>query len=90
MLLLLALSSGAEIPLVMWRLQGITNLEEARNVMQNLMSASAPDPMTIASYVLSSVIHAALRPLLGISFVLLYFDAKTDRSPSDPTFKSPI
>jgi hypothetical protein len=90
MLLLLALSSGAEIPLVMWRLQGITNLEEARNVMQNLMSASAPDPMTIASYVLSSVIHAALRPLLGISFVLLYFDAKADLPSSDPSSKSPV
>jgi hypothetical protein len=32
--------------------------------------------MTIATYALSSLVHAVLRPLLGIAFVVLYFDAK--------------
>jgi len=33
-------------------------------------------------YAVSSLIHAAIRPLLGIAFVVLYFDSKTgnDRS----------
>ena len=33
--------------------------------------------MMIASYAFSSLIHALLRPLLGIAFVILYFDAKS-------------
>jgi hypothetical protein len=37
--------------------------------------------MTIVSYALSSLVQTALRPLLGIAFVLLYFDAKSTDSP---------
>jgi len=74
-LFLIALSAGAEVPLLFVRLQGITNPQEAMTLMQNLMNASAPDALTIASYAFTSLIHAVLRPLLGISFVVLYFDA---------------
>ena len=76
-LLLIVLSSGAEIPFLLVRLQGITNPEDAFGLIQNLANAPAPDAMTIASTVFSSLIHAVLRPLLGIAFVILYFDAKS-------------
>jgi hypothetical protein len=76
-LLLIVLSSGAEIPFLLVRLQGVTNPEDAFGLIKNLANAPAPDTMMIVSYVFSSLIHALLRPLLGISFVLLYFDAKS-------------
>ena len=75
-LLLILFSSGAEIPFLLVRLQGVTNPEEALSLIQNLANAPAPDAMVIVSYVFSSLIHALLRPLLGIAFVILYFDAK--------------
>lgn len=83
LVILLILSSGAELPFVLVRLQGIANLEDARALMQSMMNASAPDAMTIASYVITTLIHAALRPLLGIAFVVLYFDARAGRAESN-------
>ena len=77
LLLLLVLTSGAELPFLIVRLQGITDPESAQRVLQGLLNAPAPDAMTIASYALTSLVQTALRPLLGIAFVLLYFDAKS-------------
>jgi hypothetical protein len=77
-LLLLALSVSAELPFLLVRLQSVTNLQDAAALVQNLANAPAPDIMTIAAYAITSLIHAALRPLLGIAFVVLYFDAKAN------------
>src|SRR5207244_2079659 len=41
-LLLLALSAGAELPFLFVRLQGVTNLQDAVALAQNLANASAP------------------------------------------------
>lgn len=76
LLLLIVLSSGAELPFLLVRLQGVTRPDEVYSLLQNLAAAPAPDAMTIASYLFSSFIHALLRPMLGIAFVILYFDAK--------------
>jgi hypothetical protein len=46
--------------------------------LQNLNSAKTGDAMLITSAVVSGIAHALVRPVLGISFVLLYFDARTD------------
>ncbi len=73
---LLFVSAAIELPFMVVRLQGITTFEQAYAMMQSMVNAPAPDGMTIATYVLSSLVHAALRPLLGIAFVVLYFDAK--------------
>ncbi|MDQ6622550.1 MAG: DUF4339 domain-containing protein [Verrucomicrobiota bacterium] len=79
LVLLLILSVAIEMPFTLVRLQGITSLEEGMTLMQQLMHAPVPDTLTIASYVASSLAHAALRPLLGILFVVLYFDSKATR-----------
>ena len=76
LLALLVCSAAVELPFVMVRMQGITNFEELRALMEQLSNAPAPDRITVITYALSSLVHAVLRPLLGISFVLLYFDAK--------------
>ncbi len=81
LVLLLALSSSAEMPFVFMRLQGInvTNIDDVTTLWQNLTAAHAPDALTIAGSAISTLVSALLRPLLGISFVLLYFDSKSDR-----------
>ena len=76
LLALLVCSAAVELPFLIMRLQGVTSIEEIRVLMEQLVNAPAPDPITIATYALSSAVHAVLRPLLGIAFVLLYFDAK--------------
>jgi len=83
LLVVLALSSGAEIPLVLSKLQSMTTPEEVLAMFQNLNSAKAADPMLIASAVIGTIVHALLRPILGIAFVLLYFDARTDFSEAE-------
>lgn len=80
-LLLLAFSMSAELPFLFVRLQGVTNLENAAALVQNLANAPVPDAITIATYAVTTLIHAALRPLLGIAFVILYFDAKASGAP---------
>jgi hypothetical protein len=84
LLLLLALTSGAELPFLLIRLQGITDPESAQRVLQGLLNAPAPDAMTIASYALTSLVQTVLRPLLGIAFVLLYLDAKSTETTRSP------
>ncbi len=76
LLLLLAFSSAAELPFMLVRLHAVTNLEDALALLQALRNAPAPDALAIGSYLLSSLVHAALRPLLGISFVVLYFSTR--------------
>ena len=76
LLVLLGVSIAIELPFTVARFSGITNFEDAFAMMQSVMNAPAPDAMMIATYVLSSLVHAALRPLLAIAFVVLYFDAK--------------
>ncbi len=78
LLVLLAVSVVVELPFTFVRLRGITNLEEGIALMQQLLNAPVPDWMTITTNVISGLVHAALRPLLGIAFVVLYFDARAE------------
>jgi hypothetical protein len=70
------LSSAVQLPFLFIKLKGATTLEEVQTVLQNLASAHSPEPLMIAAYAVSALAHAAVRPLLGIAFVVLYFDAK--------------
>ena len=76
LLILVAASVATELPFMMVRLQGITSFEQGYDMIMKLSQAATPDGLTIAGDVVSSLVHAALRPLLGIAFVVLYFDAK--------------
>ena len=73
---LIAASAAVELPFMLARLQGITSVEQVYAMAVQLSQAPAPDAATIATYILSGLIHAALRPLLGVAFIVLYFDAK--------------
>lgn len=78
LLVLLAASSSAEMPFVLMQLRNVTNIEDIGALWQTLSAAHAPDALTIAGSAVSTLVNALLRPLLGISFVLLYFDAKVN------------
>ncbi len=77
--LLIAVAVLVELPFTMARFQGVTNFEDAYALMQKIMNAPVPDTLRILTDVLSSLAHTFLRPILGIAFVILYFDAKSTR-----------
>lgn len=76
LIVLLVFAVALEMPLMLLRLRHATTLEDALTMLQALAKSPPLDALTFASYILSTVVNAALRPLLGIAFVVLYFDAK--------------
>ena len=70
-------SFAVQLPFVFVRLQGATNFEQVQTILQSLASAQSPEPLMLAAYATSALVHAAIRPLLGIAFVVLYLDAKS-------------
>jgi hypothetical protein len=78
-LVVIGLAFAVEVPFLMWRLRGITDVDQGMAMIQALVRAPRPDAITLTTYVLSSVLNAVFRPLLGIAFVILYFDAKANR-----------
>jgi hypothetical protein len=85
LLIVLGLSAGAEIPLILPKLQSVSTSspEEIMKMWQDLNAPKVADAMLIGSMAISSLVRALLRPLLGISFVLLYLDARADFSESE-------
>ena len=79
LVLLLMVLMGVQFPLMLVRLSGVENPEQAMAMMQTLAQTKTPDPLMIASDVLSALVNLVLRPLLAISFLVLYYDAKARR-----------
>jgi hypothetical protein len=59
-------------------LQNVSTPEQMLAVLQNVNAAKTPDAMLIVSGAVASLLHALVRPIFGIAFVLLYFDARAD------------
>ena len=68
-----AVSVAVQLPFVIARLMPAQSFEQAIAIMR----AQEPDALTVATYVVSVGVDTILRPLLGIAFVVLFFDAKT-------------
>ena len=75
-LALLAWNMAIQLPFLMMRLRGVTSVEQVQALTEQMLNAPAPDGMMLTAYVLTATLDAVFRPLLGIAFVLLYFDAK--------------
>ncbi|MGI8819342.1 MAG: DUF4339 domain-containing protein [Chthoniobacterales bacterium] len=80
LLVLIVVAVGLEFPVVLWRLHGATDLNSAVTLMDTLIKNPPIDGLNLASYLASSLANALLHPLLGIAFVLLYFDARARNS----------
>jgi GYF domain 2 len=87
LLLVLGLASGAEVPFVFSKLQGVATPEQMLAILQNVNAPQTADARLITVAVVKSLLHALARPIFGIAFVLLYFDARTDFS--DDELQSP-
>lgn len=74
--LLLFVLMAVQFPLMLVRLSGVENPQQAAALMENLSQAKTPDALMIASDVLAALVNLILRPLLAISFLVLYYDAK--------------
>jgi hypothetical protein len=76
LVLLLAVLMAVQFPLMLIRLGGVENPEQAAALMKTLSQAKTPDALMITSDVLAALVNLVLRPLLAISFLVLYYDAK--------------
>ena len=79
LVLLLLVLMAVQFPLMLVRLGGVQDPEQARALMDTLAQAKSPDTLMIASDVLAALVNLILRPLLAISFLVLYYDAKARR-----------
>ena len=64
-----------ELPVVLFRMRGVTSLEQAATMVQ-AMAKNSPDMLSGLTTLLSCLMHAILRPWLAATFVVLYLDTK--------------
>ena len=83
LLLLISFNVALELPVVLYRMREVTNLEQATALLQSMSTASPPDFLSGLTTLLSTLLHAVLRPWLAAIFVVLFLDTKA-AAPSMP------
>lgn len=76
LLVMIALNAAIELPVVLFRMRGVTSLEQAATMMQAMATTNSLDFFAGLTTLLSCLVHAVLRPWLAAIFVVLYFDTK--------------
>jgi hypothetical protein len=76
-LAIIILNVAIELPVVLFRMRGVTSLEQAATAIQAMATANSPDLLSGLTTLLSCLVHAVLRPWLAAMFVVLYLDTKT-------------
>lgn len=79
LLAIIILNVAIELPLVLFKMRGVTSLEQAATMMQTMATTNSLDFFSGLTTFLSSLIHALLRPWLAAAFVVLYLDTKKGR-----------
>jgi len=75
----LAIDIGTQWSSLRHYFQELTTSQNPQAVLQAFAASSKAQPFNLASFMLG-VLQALLRPLLGISFVLLYLDSQASRA----------
>jgi hypothetical protein len=75
----LALTIGPEWSAIRHYFHELTTSQDPQALLQSLTTNYKPQAFNFASFLLG-LVQTLLRPLLGIAFVLLYFDSKADFS----------
>ena len=75
----LALTIGPEWSAIRHYFYELTTSQDPQALLQSLTTNYKPQAFNFASFLLG-LVQTLLRPLLGIAFVLLYFDSKADFS----------
>ena len=76
LLMIIVLNLGIELPVVLWRLRGVTGLEQTLTMLQAMATTNSPDLLSGLTTFLSCLVHAILRPWLAAIFVVLYLDTR--------------
>ncbi|MEO7167360.1 MAG: DUF4339 domain-containing protein [Chthoniobacterales bacterium] len=79
LLAIILLNLAIELPVVLFRMRGVTSVEQAASLLQAMATAQAPDLLSGLTTLLSGLVHAVLRPALVAVFVVLYFETKESR-----------
>lgn len=82
LLVMIVLNVAIELPVVLFRMRGVTSLEQAAALLQTMATSSSPDVLSGITTLLSCLAHGVLRPLLAAIFVVLYLDTKAGREKS--------
>ncbi len=89
LLVIIAVNVAIELPALLFRMRGVTSLEEATTMVQAMATKNSPDFLTGLTTMLSCLANAILRPWLAAIFVVLYLDTKAGRSNSAPSGRAP-
>ena len=76
LLAIIVLNVAIELPFVLFKMRGVTSVEQAAAMMQAMAASNSIDLLSGLTTLLSSLIHAVLRPWLAAVFVVLYLDTK--------------
>jgi hypothetical protein len=76
LLVIIILNAGIELPVVLFRMRGVTTPEQAMTMLQTMATTNSLDFVSGLTTFLSGLLHAALRGWLAAIFVVLYFDTK--------------
>jgi uncharacterized protein DUF4339 len=79
LLVIIAINAAIELPVVLFRMRGVTSLEQAATMVQAMATKNSPDLLSGLTTLLSCLVHAVLRPWLAAIFVVLYLDTKAGR-----------
>lgn len=80
LLLVIGVTIAVQVPFVAARFIGVSDPTQALELANRLANTPQSDALTMTANAISAFVHAALRPLLAASFVVLYYDARADRS----------
>ena len=80
LLVIIVLNMGIALPVVFWRLRGVTGLEQTLTILQTMATNNSPDGLSGLTTFLSCLVHAILRPWLAAIFVVLYLETKAGAS----------
>jgi GYF domain 2 len=83
LLVIIFFNFAIEMPVVLYRMRGVTSLEQAAALLQTMATESAPDFLSGLTTFLSSLVHAILRPWLAAVFVVLYLATKAAQQKRD-------
>jgi hypothetical protein len=76
LLVIIAANVAIEFPVVLFRMRGVTSLEQAATMVQAMATKNSPDLLSGLTTLLSCLVHAVLRPWMAAIFVVLYLDTK--------------
>ncbi|MGI8889176.1 MAG: DUF4339 domain-containing protein [Chthoniobacterales bacterium] len=79
LLAVIVLNVAIEMPAILFRMRGITSVEQAATMVQSMATTSSFDLLSAVTTLLSCLVAAVLRPLLAAVFVVLYLDTRAER-----------